>query len=113
MRRTLVLPCVLIGAVFGLTDTVPASASVNVLYTIEADTPHVSIAYAPGQWQDYALAYSNLAGRYSLTVNTRPATRPAAMYIAAKGTGNLHCRIRVSGEVVVADNSLSVVVCRA
>ena len=67
MRRILALPCVFAGAALGLTNAVPANASVNVLYTVEADAPHVSIAYAPGQWQDYVIPYSNLAGRYSLT----------------------------------------------
>ena len=113
MRRILALLCVFAGAALGLTNAVPANASVNVLYTIEADAPHVSIAYAPGQWQDYVIPYSNLAGRYSLTLNTRPATRPVAMYIAAIGSGTVHCRIRVSGQVVAVDNSRSVVVCQA
>ena len=56
----------------------PANASVSITYTIEANTPNVSIAYAPGQWQRYELRYSNLAGRYALGLNTsgNPAQDP-------------------------------------
>jgi hypothetical protein len=91
----------------------PANASVSITYTIEANTPNVSIAYAPGQWQRYELRYSNLAGRYALGLNTRPATRPKTLYIAAKGRGLIHCRIRVAGAVVAVDNSPNKVICRA
>ncbi len=102
-----------VAAALGSAAVAPAEASINVSYTVESDTPNVSIAYAPGQWQDYRLEYSNLAGRYGLTLNTTPATRPTNMYIAAKGSGGLHCRIRVSGAVVAVDNAPGVVVCRS
>ncbi|GAC00511.1 hypothetical protein GONAM_16_00100 [Gordonia namibiensis NBRC 108229] len=111
MRRTVPVICATAIAC-GLATAAPASA-VNVLYTVESDAPNVSIAWAPGYWQDYTLEYSNLAGRYSLTLNTSPVSTPDHLFVAARGSGKLHCRIRVGGEVVVADNDASVVVCRA
>lgn len=44
----------------------------QVSYTVEADTPNINIAYAPGQWQSYTLEYSNLAGRYALSIQATP-----------------------------------------
>lgn len=83
----------------------------NVSYTVEADTPHVDIAYAPGQWQQYTLEYSNLAGRYSLSIQTYP-EKAENMFIAVRGSTSQHCRIRVSGQVVSADNGVTQAVCQ-
>lgn len=84
----------------------------NVSYTVEADTPTVQIAYAPDQWQNYTLEYSNLAGRYSLSIQTYP-EKAENMFIAVRGSTSQHCRIRVSGQVVSADNGVSQAVCQA
>ena len=84
----------------------------NVLYTVEADSPHVDIAYTPGQWQQYTLEYSNLAGRYSLSLQTYP-EKAENMFIAVRGSTSQHCRIRVSGQVVSADNGVTQAVCQA
>ncbi|MFT9535285.1 serine/threonine protein kinase [Mycobacteroides abscessus subsp. abscessus] len=84
----------------------------NVSYTVEADTPAVQIAYAPDQWQNYTLDYSNLAGRYSLSIQTYP-EKAENMFIAVRGSTSQHCRIRVSGQVVSADNGVSQAVCQA
>lgn len=87
-------------------------SGVNVLYTVEADTPHVDVAYAPGQWQQYTLDYSNLAGRYALSIQTYP-EKAENMFIAVRGSTSQHCRIRVSGQVVSADNGVTQAVCQA
>jgi serine/threonine-protein kinase len=84
----------------------------NVSYTVEADTPYVDIAYVPGQWQQYTLEYSNLAGRYSLSIQTYP-EKAENMFIAVRGSTSQHCRIRVSGQVVSADNGVTQAVCQA
>lgn len=84
----------------------------NVSYTVEADTPYVEIAYVPGQWQQYTLEYSNLAGRYSLSIQTYP-EKAENMFIAVRGSTSQHCRIRVSGQVVSADNGVTQAVCQA
>lgn len=84
----------------------------NVSYTVEADTPAVQIAYAPDQWQNYTLEYSNLAGRYSLSIQTYP-EKAENIFIAVRGSTSQHCRIRVSGQVVSADNGVSQAVCQA
>ncbi len=84
----------------------------NVSYTVEADTPTVQIAYAPDQWQNYTLEYSNLAGRYSLSIQTYP-EKAENMFIAVRGSTSQHCRIRVSGQVVSADNGVAQAVCQA
>lgn len=99
------------------TPTAPPTGKIsgsgaNVSYTVEADTPHVDIAYAPGQWQQYTLEYSNLAGRYSLSIQTYP-EKAENMFIAVRGSTSQHCRIRVSGQVVSADNGVAQAVCQA
>lgn len=88
----------------------PSTARVS--YTVEADTPSVQIAYSPGQWQTYTLAYSNLAGRYSLSIQTTP-ERAENMYIAIRGSTSQHCRIRVAATVVVTDSGTAQAVCQA
>lgn len=99
------------------TPTAPSTgkfggSGANVSYTVEADTPAVQIAYAPDQWQNYTLEYSNLAGRYSLSIQTYP-EKAENMFIAVRGSTSQHCRIRVSGQVVSADNGVSQAVCQA
>lgn len=84
----------------------------TVSYTVEADTPEVEIAYAPGQWQQYTLTYSNLAGQYALSIQTHPETAEN-MFIAVRGSASQHCRIRVSGQVVSTDNGVTQAVCQA
>lgn len=111
-RRALVALCVALAAL-GMPIAAPANASITVLYTVEADTPNVDVAYVPGMWQRYELKHSNVSNRYALTVNTRPATRPAEMYIAVRGSGILHCRIRVQGAVVAVDNAPRMATCKA
>jgi tRNA A-37 threonylcarbamoyl transferase component Bud32 len=87
-------------------------SGVQVSYTVEADTPNVDIAYAPGQWQRYTLEYSNLAGRYAMSIQATP-ERAENMFIAVTGSTSQHCRIRVSGQVVAVDNGTTQAVCRA
>lgn len=87
-------------------------SGVQVSYTVEADTPTVDIAYAPGQWQRYTLQYSNLAGRYALSIQATP-EKAEDMFIAITGSTSQHCRIRVSGQVVAVDNGTTQAVCRA
>lgn len=84
----------------------------RVSYTVEADTPTVQIAYTPGQWQDYTPEYSNLAGRYAMSLQAFP-ERAENMFIAVRGSTSQHCRIRVSGEVVAVDNGTTQAECRA
>lgn len=100
-----------------VTSTAPPTgkfggSGANVLYTVEADTPHVDIAYAPGQWQQYTLEYSNLAGRYLLSIQTYP-EKAEGMFIAVRGSTSQHCRIRVAGQVVSVDNGVAQAVCQA
>lgn len=100
-----------------VTSTAPPTGKVggsgaNVSYTVEADTPSVQIAYAPGQWQNYTLEYSNLAGRYALSIQTYP-EKAENMFIAVRGSTSQHCRIRVSGQVVSVDNGVTQAVCQA
>jgi serine/threonine protein kinase len=87
-------------------------SGVHVSYTVEADTPNVEIAYAPGQWQRYTLEYSNLAGRYAMSIQATP-EKAENMFIAVTGSTSQHCRIRVSGQVVAVDNGITQAVCRA
>jgi serine/threonine-protein kinase len=87
-------------------------SGVRVSYTVEADTPNVDIAYAPGQWQRYTLEYSNLAGRYAMSIQATP-EKAENMFIAVTGSTSQHCRIRVSGQVVAVDNGTTQAVCQA
>lgn len=100
-----------------VTSTPPPTGKIggsgaDVSYTVEADTPHVDIAYVPGQWQQYTLEYSNLYGRYALSIQTHP-EEAENMYIAVRGSTSQHCRIRVSGHVVSVDNGVTQAVCQA
>ncbi|EGD57079.1 hypothetical protein SCNU_01845 [Gordonia neofelifaecis NRRL B-59395] len=89
---------------------VPSTRS-DVLLTVEADTPDVQIAYAPGEWQTYALTYSNAVGRYSTSINATPESSKN-MYIAVRGSTSQHCRIRVDGAVIITDSGPVQAVCR-
>ncbi|WP_222111558.1 hypothetical protein [Gordonia sihwensis] len=82
----------------------------EVLLTVEADTPNVQIAYAPGEWQTYALTYSNAVGRYSTSINVTPESS-RSMYIAVRGSTSQHCRIRVDGTVTITDSGPEQAVC--
>jgi serine/threonine-protein kinase len=86
-------------------------SGMHVSYTVEADTPNVEIAYAPGEWQRYTLEYSNLAGRYAMSIQATP-EKAENMYIAVMGSTSQHCRIRVSGQVVAVDNGTTQAVCQ-
>lgn len=99
------------------TSTAPPTGKIggsgaNVSHTVEPDTPTVQIAYAPSQWQNYTLEYSNLAGRYALSIQTYP-DKSENVFIAVRGSTSQHCRIRVSGQVVSVDNGVTQAVCQA
>lgn len=109
---TTTVPTVTVTSTAAPASPTVGGSGVQVSYTVEADTPNVDIAYAPGEWQRYTLEYSNLAGRYALSIQATP-ERAENMFIAVTGSTSQHCRIRVSGQVVAVDNGTTQAVCRA
>ncbi|WP_264000640.1 serine/threonine-protein kinase, partial [Mycolicibacillus trivialis] len=90
----------------------PVPASVNVNFRVEAETPHVEVAYAPGEWQQYTLPLSQLYGRYALSMQTT-AGNADDLYVAVRGSFEQYCLIRVSAVVVVTNSGADQAECRA
>lgn len=88
------------------------SASVDVTYRVEADTPYVEIAYAPGEWQQYTLNLSQLYGRYALSLRAT-ARNIDDLFVAIRGSSEQYCLIRVSAVVVVTNSGADQAECRA